>query len=127
MKIVFIGQKGIPAQTGGVEKQVEELLLHLVNRGHSVYAYGRRGYAPVGKEYKGIKLITLPFIKGKKFEAISHTFLAVIDLIFRKVDVIHFHSIGPSSLLFILKIFKPRTPIAFTFHCQDYYHQKHIC
>lgn len=124
MKIAFIGQKGIPAQTGGVEKQVEELLLHLVNRGHSVYAYARRGYAPVGKEYKGIQLITLPFIKGKKFEAISHTFLAVIDLIFRKVDIIHFQSIGPASLLFILKIFKPKTPIVFTFHCQDYYHQK---
>jgi glycosyltransferase involved in cell wall biosynthesis len=124
MKIAFIGQKGVPAQTGGVEKQVEELLLHLVERGHSVYAYTRRGYALVGKEYKGIKLITLPFIKGKNFEAISHTFLAVIDLIFRQVDVIHFQSIGPASLIFILKIFKPRTPIVFTFHCQDYYHKK---
>lgn len=124
MKIAFIGQKGIPAQTGGVEKHVEELLLHLVERGHIVYAYVRRGYAPVEKEYRGVKLITLPFIKGKKFEAISHTFLGVVDLIFRKVDIIHFQSIGPASLLFILKIFKPRTPIVFTFHCQDYYHQK---
>jgi glycosyltransferase involved in cell wall biosynthesis len=125
MKIAFVGQKGVPAQTGGVEKQVEELLLHLVERGHIIYAYARRGYAPTEKEYKRIKLITLPFIKGKNFEAISHTFLAILDLIFRrKVDIIHFQSIGPASLLFLLKIFKPNTPIVFTFHCQDYYHQK---
>lgn len=124
MKIAFIGQKGLPAQTGGVEKQVEELLLHLVQRGHTVYAYVRRNYAPKMKSYKGVNLISLPFIRGKNFEAISHTFLAVLDLIFRKVDIIHFQSIGPASLLFILKIFKPKTPIVFTFHCQDYYHKK---
>lgn len=125
MRIAFVGQKGVPAQTGGVEKQVEELLLYLVERGHTVYAYVRRGYTPVKKEYKGIKLISLPFIKGKNFEAISHTFLAVLDLIFRRqVDIIHFQSIGPASLIFLLKIFKPKTPIVFTFHCQDYYHKK---
>lgn len=124
MKIAFIGQKGIPAQTGGVEKQVEELLVHLVERGHDVYAYARAGYAPKMKEYKGVKLISLPFIKGKNFEAISHTFLSVIHLAFHKFDIIHFQSIGPASLLWLVKILKPRTPIVFTFHCQDYYHKK---
>lgn len=124
MKIAFIGQKGIPAQTGGVEKQVEELLVHLASRGHDVYAYARRGYAPHMKEYKGVKLISLPFIKGKNIEAISHTFLAVMHLAFHQYDIIHFQSIGPASLLWLAKILKPRTPIVFTFHCQDYYHKK---
>lgn len=124
MKIAFIGQKGIPAQTGGVEKQVEELLVHLAARGHEVYAYARRGYAPGLKEYKGVKIISLPFVKGKNFEAITHTFLAVMDVCFRKVDVIHFQSIGPASLLWFVKLLKPKTPVVFTFHCQDYYHKK---
>lgn len=124
MKIAFIGQKGIPAQTGGVEKQVEELLVHLAARGHSVYAYNRRGYAPEMKEFKGVKLISLPFIKGKNLEAISHVFLSIVHLAFHKFDIIHFQSIGPASLLWLVKIVKPRTPIVFTFHCQDYYHKK---
>ena len=124
MKIAFIGQKGIPARNGGVEKQVEELLVHLAARGHEVYAYARRGYVPGLKEYKGVKIIALPFIKGKNFEAFSHTFLSVIDVCFRKVDIIHFQSIGPASLIWLIKLLKPHTPVVFTFHCQDYYHKK---
>lgn len=124
MKIAFIGQKGIPAQTGGVEKQVEELLVHLAARGHEVYAYARRGYASDLKEYKGVNIISLPFVKGKNFEAISHTLLAVLDVWFRKVDIIHFQSIGPASMLWLVKLLKPKTPVVFTFHCQDYYHKK---
>lgn len=124
MKIAFIGQKGIPAQTGGVEKQVEELLVHLAARGHDVYAYARRGYVPGLKEYKGVNIITLPFVKGKNFEAISHNFLAVLNSAFHSFDIIHFQSIGPASLLWLAKLLHPRTPIVFTFHCQDYHHQK---
>ncbi|HPY99605.1 MAG TPA: glycosyltransferase family 4 protein [bacterium] len=124
MKIAFIGQKGIPAQTGGVEKQVEELLIHLAARGHDIYAYARRGYAQEISEYKGVKIIPLPFIKGKNFEAISNTFLAVLHSAFRRFDIIHFQSIGPASLLWLAKLLNPRTPIVFTFHCQDYYHKK---
>ena len=124
MKIAFIGQKGIPAQTGGVEKQVEEFLVHLAARQQDIYAYARRGYADNLKEYKGIKLITLPFIKGKNVEAISHTLLAVLHSAFYKFDIIHFQSIGPASLLWLAKLLHPRTPIVFTFHCQDYYHKK---
>jgi glycosyltransferase involved in cell wall biosynthesis len=124
MKIAFIGQKGIPAQTGGVERQVEELLVHLAARQHDIYAYARRGYADNLKEYKGVKIITLPFIRGKNFEAISHTLLSILHSAFRRFDIIHFQSIGPASLLWLAKLLHPRTPIVFTFHCQDYYHKK---
>jgi glycosyltransferase involved in cell wall biosynthesis len=124
MKIVFIGQKGIPAINGGVEKQVEELLVHLASRGHEISAYARSNYAPGLKEYKGVKIISLPFIKGKHFEAISHTFFSIIHVVFKKVDIIHVQSIGPASLIWLLKILKPKTPIVFTFHCQDYNHKK---
>ncbi|PKM88977.1 glycosyl transferase family 1 [Candidatus Falkowbacteria bacterium HGW-Falkowbacteria-2] len=124
MKIAFVGQKGLPAQTGGVERQVEELMIHLAERGHSVDAYARKGYAHDLAVYKGVRIIALPFIKGKNFEAISHTFLAVLHLWFRKLDVIHFQSIGPASLIWLVKILKPRTPIVFTFHCKDYQHKK---
>jgi len=124
MKIAFIGQKGVPTQNGGVERYVENLALNLVNRGVEVLAYSRRYYSRGIKEYKGIKIISLPSIRSKNLEAITNTFFACLDVIFRQVDVINFQAIGPASLIWLVKIFKPKTPIVFTFHCQDYYHQK---
>jgi glycosyltransferase involved in cell wall biosynthesis len=126
MKIAIIGQKGIPAIGGGVERHVEELATRLVKRGNEVFVYTRSNYtSPNLKKYKGVNLISKKTLSSKNFDAISHTFIACLDLIFkRKIDVIHFHSIGPSSLILFLKIFKPRTPIVATFHSQCYLHKK---
>jgi len=126
MKIAFVGQKGIPGISGGVEKHVADVSTRLVKLGHEVIVYTRPNYTSKNlKEYQGVKLISLPTIATKHLDAISHTFLACLDLIFRKkVDVIHFHSIGPSSLIWLVKLFKPRTPVIFTFHSKCYLHQK---
>ncbi len=124
MRLIFIGQKGIPAKNGGVEKYVESLAINLARNGQDVFAYAHKDYSAGQKECQGAKIISLPNLKGKNFEAITHTFLACLDLLRRRVDVIHFQSIGPASLMWLAKILKPRTPIVFTFHCQDYYHQK---
>lgn len=126
MKIYIIGQKGIPAISGGVENHVENLAIELVKNGHEVFAYTRYNYSgKKNKEYKGVKLIPLPSLATKNLDAISHTFLACLDFIFRrKADVIHFHSIGPASLIWLIKLFRPRTKIVFTFHSQCYYNTK---
>jgi len=125
MKIIFIGQKGLPSLSGGVEKHVEELAVRLAGRGHEVMAYTRPHYTDFKlTNYKGIKLISLPSLKTKNLDAITHTFLACLDLFRRQVDIIHFHSIGPSSLIWLARLIKPKAKIISTFHCQDYYHQK---
>ena len=124
MKIAFIGQKGVPTQTGGVERYTENLALSLINRGVEVLIYSRRYYSRGIKDYKGMRVISLPSIRSKSLEAITNTFFACIDVVFRKVDVINIQAIGPASLTWLLKILKPKTPIVFTFHCQDYYHKK---
>ena len=126
MKIAFIGQKGMPAVTGGVEKHVEELSIHLANLGHNVTVYNRPRYTQkMLKEYRGVNLINLPSIPTKHLDAISHTFFACLHAIFfRNFDIIHFHSIGPSSLIWLFKIFKPKTPVIATFHIQCYHHKK---
>lgn len=125
MNIIFIGQKGIPSLSGGVEKHVEELAVRLVKLGHEVSVYTRPHYSdPKVSEYKGVKLISLPSIKTKNLDAITHTFLACLDVLRRKADIIHFHSIGPSSLIWLIRLLKPGAKVVATFHCQDYYHQK---
>jgi len=125
MKIAFIGQKGIPAKSGGVEKHVEEVAARLAKKGNSVFVYVRNNYTPHDLfEYRGIKLIHLPSIPTKHLDAISHTFFATIHSLFQNYDVLHYQAIGPSSLSIIPKIFKRKTAVIATYHCQDYFHQK---
>lgn len=125
MKIYFIGQKGIPAIYGGVEKHVEELATRLVKAGHEVFVYTRPNYTAKNlKKYQGVNLISLPTIATKHLDAISNTVRACLDLTSREVDIIHFHSIGPSSLIWLVKLLKPGAPIIFTFHTKCYEHKK---
>lgn len=125
MRIVFIGQKGIPAKDGGVEKQVERLALSLKSLDQDVIVYNRKNYWPENKkEFKGIKIISKPFINTKNLGSITHNFLATIDACFRKADIIHFHGVGPSLLIFIVKLLKPKTKIIATLHSFDYDNEK---
>lgn len=125
MKIYFIGQKGLPAVYGGVEKHVEELATRLVKAGHEVFVYTRPNYTDKNlKKYRGVNLISLPSVATKHLDAISHTLRACLDLTKREVDIIHFHSIGPSSLIWLARILKPGAPIIFTFHTKCYEHKK---
>jgi glycosyltransferase involved in cell wall biosynthesis len=125
MKIAYIGQKGIPAGQGGVERYVEEVAKRMAERGHEVFVYARNNYTDKKlKKYDGINIINLPSISSKNLDAISHTLLATIHALFQDYDVIHFNSIGPTSLSFLVKIFKRKTALVSTFQCQDYFHQK---
>ncbi len=124
MKIAFIGQKGAPTRNGGVERYAENLAANLVAQGHEVLLYSRKYYCQGIREYKGIRIITVPSLNTKSLEAITHTFFACLDVSFRKVDIINVQSIGPASLIWLLKILNPLTPVVFTFHCQDYYQKK---
>ena len=125
MKIAFIGQKGIPAHSGGVEKHVEEVAVRMAQMGHEVFVYVRDNYTDKKLQtYRNVKLIHLPNISTKHLDAISHTFLAILHALFSNYDVVHFHAIGPTSLSWMVKILKRKTALVATFHCQDYYHQK---
>jgi len=115
----------MPGVGGGVENYVDNLAVRLAKSGHDVFAYTRHNYSDrTKKEYQGVKLINLPSIPTKNFDTITHTFLAVIDVMFKPADIIHFHSIGPSLLIWLPKIFKRHTAIIATFQSQCYQHQK---
>lgn len=125
MKIAFIGQKGIPAFSGGVEKHVEKLATRLSSQGQEVFVYVRDHYTdPTLTEYKGVKLIHIPSVNTKHLDAITHTFFATVHALFQEYDVIHYHSIGPSILAFIPRLLKPKARVIATFHSRDYFHKK---
>ncbi len=125
MKVAFIGQKGIPAKQGGVEKHVEELTVQLADAGFDIYIYSRPYYTGQRhKYYRGVRIINLPSLKTKHLDAISHTFLASVHAIFQKYDIIHYHGVGPSLLSWIPRVFCPKAKVIVTFHCLDRQHQK---
>lgn len=74
LNIAMFGQKRIPSREGGVEIVVEELCSRMVAQGHNVTCYNRGGHHVSGseydskrlKEYKGIRLKTVPTIEKKK-------------------------------------------------------------
>lgn len=125
MKIAFIGQKGIPGKSGGVEKHVEQIAVRLAAQGHEVTAYVRSHYVEKNlTEYKDVRLVHTAGIASKYLDAITHTFTATLHALRQDYDVIHYHAIGPSLLSILPRILKPRTRVIATFHSRDYFHKK---
>jgi glycosyltransferase involved in cell wall biosynthesis len=124
MRIFFIGQKGIPSTGGGIEKYVEELSVELASKGHEVFVYTRKYYTPAeSKIFKGVNLISLPSIRTKHLDAISHCLLASLDVLKKDADVVYYQNIGPALVSFIPKIFS-RAKIVSILQSQDYFHKK---
>ena len=104
MKIAMIGQKGIPAKSGGVERHVEEIAKRLVEMQQSVTVYCRSTYETDSiDDYQGINIRKIKTMDNKNLDAIVYTYRATQDAIKNKFDVIHYHAIGPGSLCFIPK------------------------
>jgi len=124
-KIAFIGQKGIPVSQGGVERHVEELSVRLARNGHDVYVYTRPHYVPKEyKKYEKVNLVSLPSLRTKNLDAISHTFLSILDAVKKRVDIIHLQGVGPSLLAWLPRLFNPRIKVISTVHSADWDHQK---
>jgi glycosyltransferase involved in cell wall biosynthesis len=104
MKVAMLGHKGIPARSGGIQQSVEARSRLLTQRGHEVVVYCRRSYC--GREASSssdgkLHRVVMPSIPTKHLDAITHTFASTLDVIRRRVDVVHYHAIGPSSLAFL--------------------------
>ncbi len=132
MKIAMIGHKRIPSREGGVEVVVSEISTRLVKCGNEVIAYNRKGKNVQDKsvdkdkhklkEYKGIKLVTIPTINKKGIDALIYSFFASIAVLFKKCDIIHYHAEGPAAMLWIPKLFKKK--IVVTIHGLDWKRSK---
>lgn len=126
MNIAMIGQKGIPAVSGGIEKHVEEIAVRLSAAGHDVIVFTRSHYIRNTQDkYKGVVLKQVPHLKSKHLDAISHAFFATLYVIFhRKIKLAHYHAIGPSLMLPLLRLFRPKLRVIATHHSRDYLHGK---
>lgn len=132
MKIAMIGHKRVPSREGGVEVVVEELSTRLIELGHKVDIYNRKGRNVQDKtadkekqklkEYKGAKIITIPTINKKGLDALIYSFFATIRALFGKYDVLHYHAEGSCAMLWIPHLFRKR--IVVTIHGLDWQRSK---
>ena len=102
MKIVVTGTRGIPLIQGGVETHCENLFPRIAAMGNDVTIIRRSCYVTSEnsvKDYKGVRLKDIFAPRKKSFEAIVHTFLAVIAARRMKADILHVHAIGPSFVV----------------------------
>ena len=130
LNIAMLGHKRIPSREGGIEIVVEEISTRLVRENHTVTCFNRAGHhvsgkefdTQSGKEYKGIKLKTVPTIEQKGLAAVSSSFFAVLCSAFGKYDVVHIHAEGPAFFSWLPKLFGKRVVV--TVHGIDWQREK---
>ena len=80
LRIVMLGHKRIPSREGGIEIVVDELASRMAEKGFAVTCINRGGHHVSGrqfdearrKEYRGIRLITVPTIDKRGLAARAH-------------------------------------------------------
>lgn len=125
MHIVVVGTRGIPEIQGGVETHCQELYPRIVERGHQVTVMRRKEYVTDDNRisiYRDVQLIDVFSPKKKSYEAIVHTFLAIIKARRLHPDVLHIHAIGPALLVPFARLLGMR--VVMTNHGPDYDRQK---
>lgn len=119
MKIVVTGTRGIPNIMGGVETHCEELFPRIVSSEYNITIIRRKSYVKDDlHEYKGVKLINIETPKKKSFEAIIHTFKAILKAKKLHADIIHIHAIGPALVTPFARLLGMK--VVFTHHGPDY-------
>jgi glycosyltransferase involved in cell wall biosynthesis len=122
MRVAMIGQKGIPATWGGIERHVDEIASRLVPRGIDVDVFCRLYYTPAGTEYHGVRLLRRPSLHTKHFDTITHVTWATLEAMFRRYDIVHFHALGPSLFSSLPRLTGARTVV--TVHGLDWQREK---
>ena len=125
MHVAMIGQRGIPATFGGIERHVEEIGARLVERGHRVDVYCRPGYnddAPA--VYRGMNRIDVATVNTQHLEAFAHSALSTVQGLRDRADVYHYHAIGPGLWSFGPRMFKRDGAVIQTIHGLDFDREK---
>ncbi len=116
MKIAMLGHKRVPSREGGVEIVVGKLATRMAALGHEVTCYNRSGHHVSGrefdgkelKEYRGVRLATVPALPIKGAAAMTASLIASVRAAFGRYDVVHFHTEGPCATIWLPKMMGKR-------------------
>ncbi|MFA6429328.1 MAG: glycosyltransferase family 4 protein [Patescibacteria group bacterium] len=119
MTIVMIGQKGLPARSGGIERHVQDLAEGLVARGHRVIVFARQWYVGDREAPKGIEQVFSRGIHTKHLDAVTYSLTALWSARRLHPDIVHIHGVGIGLLTPLARLLFWRAKIVVTFHCLD--------
>ena len=122
MRVAMIGQKGVPATYGGIERHVDEIARRLVARGVAVDVFCRLYYTPAGTRYHGVRLLRRPSVHTKHLDTATHVAWCTLEAMLRRYDVVHFHALGPSLFASLPRLTGSRTVV--TVHGLDWQREK---
>lgn len=130
MRIVMLGHKRIPSREGGIEVVVEELATRMVERGHKLYCFNRKGHHVAGvefdskhyKNYKGIECKEVFTVNRKGIAAMTASVFGAIRAAFGRYDIVHFHAEGPAFMCWLPKLFGKKVIV--TIHGLDHMRAK---
>lgn len=135
IKVAMIGQKGIPATYGGVERHADEISRRLCALGCDVTVFCRNYYSrdeilrrALKKDSSGLYIyndvrLNLGFsIPTKRLDAASHSITSTLKSLFNDYDIIHYHALGPTFFSPAAKLFGKK--VFSTIHGLDYMRDK---
>lgn len=130
LQIAMLGHKRIPSREGGIEVVVEELATRMVEKGHSVTCYNRRGHNVAGaefdlkscREFQGVKLKEVLTLDRRGLAAMTASVSASLAAAFGKYDVVHIHAEGPAFMCWLPKLLGKRVIV--TVHGLDHQRAK---
>lgn len=110
MKIAMIGAERLPSRAPeSIDRQIEDLALRLVRRGHTVFVYVRSETGAQARTWRGVRLYLAP-----------NDLLATLDLLMMPVQVVHFHGAKSARYAWIARLLKPKARIVITLHGEKY-------
>src|SRR6266704_6895991 len=119
MRIAMVGQKTNVTRFGGIERHVGLLADRLAERGNHVTVFTRGNYGEPMQAAPGVELRQRPCVPTKHLEAITHSSLCSLEAGLRGYDVIHFHCVGPSLAIPLVRV-RRRAIACATVHDQAY-------
>ena len=126
VRICVIGLRGIPGVMGGVEVHCEQLFprLKALRPDYEILVVGRRPYVRSRSfDFNGVRVVPLPAMPGKYFEAISNTTIAVFYARFVfHARLLHIHNIGPALVGPLARLLGMKLVV--TYHSKNYEHAK---
>ncbi len=76
--------------------------MRLAARGHQACVYNRPHYNPSAPSvHRGVEVVTLPSVATKHLDAISHVAVCTAHALWRHVDIVHYHAVGPALLSWV--------------------------
>lgn len=120
MRIAMIGQRGLPATFGGVERHVEKVGGGLAAQGHDVVVFGRNNYrVDDSGRHLGMQLRWLPSPNTKHLEAVVHSAISTVSAMSQPFDIMHYHAVGPGLIAPLPRYFSRSTRVVLTVHALD--------